>query len=153
MFCTLFGYLTELSFSSSTQKNCINHLNQSYLHPSSLPFLGTGLLLVRVLWLKASETTSNLLRQKWKYCWDLLKGYGVVQKIEGKIEKLVLETAEPRAALGFHIIVINGQIFDLCCLTEYSNSRTELGSSVHFLNKKGWTFGIGITFMMGPLSG
>lgn len=137
MFCTLFGYLTELSFSSSTQKNCINHLSQRYLHPSSLPFLDTGLLLVRVLWLKASETTSNLLRQKWEHCWDLLKVYGVVQKIEGKIENLVSETAEPRAALGFHIIVINGQIFYLCCLTEYSNSRTELGLLFIFWTRKG----------------
>lgn len=77
---------------------------------------------------------------------------GVAQEIEGKIENLVLDTAEPRAALGFHVIIISGQIFDLCCLTEYSNSRTELRSSVHFLNKKGWTFRIDIAFMMGPIS-
>lgn len=34
---------------------------------------------------------------------------GIAQKNEGKIKNLVLETAEPRSARGFHKMVIDGQ--------------------------------------------
>lgn len=53
------------------------------------------------------------------------------------MENLVLETSEPRAALGFHVTVINGQIlWSLCCLAQDSVSRTERRSYAQFLNEE-----------------
>lgn len=58
------------------------------------------------------------------------------------MENLLLQTSEPRAALGFYITVINGQsLWSLCCLVQDSVSRTELRSYAQFLNEEGWALG------------